>query len=274
MEATDVVVVPDGTGRVLGVRTLGDGPPLLLLNGYSGTAADWDPTLLAVLGATTTVVAPDHQGVGGSSAGDLGRLTIDSMADDALVVLDHLAAIRVPVVGWSMGGMVAQSFARRHPDRVSALVLLGTDGGGPGAVAPDAGVWNRLMDRTGTPRDQATRLLHLLFPPDVARSVDRLFGEDVAEARAALSPEALAAQQRAITAWHAVDPGPPVAPVPPVLVAAGAEDVVIPPANADLLAERWGTTRVERFAGGGHAFMAQEPEALGALITSFIASVG
>src|SRR5665213_3163225 len=101
----------DGTGRVLGVRNLGEGPPLLLLNGYSGTAADWDPTFLATLAGAHTVVAPDHQGMGRSSAGDLDQLTIDSMADDVAVVLDGLGIDRVPVVGWSMGGMVAQAFA-------------------------------------------------------------------------------------------------------------------------------------------------------------------
>ena len=274
METTDVVPVPDGTGRELGVRILGEGPPVLLLNGYSGTTADWDPTFLSTLGAARTVVAPDHQGMGRSSAGDLDRLTIASMADDLIVLLDRLAFERVPVAGWSMGGMVAQDFARRHPDRVAALVLLATDGGGPGAVVADEDDWARLVDHTGSPRAQATRLLSLLFPPAVAAEVDRLFGDAVAEARANLSPEALVAQERAIAAWHATDPGRPASPVPPVLVATGTEDVVIPPANADLLAERWEAIRVERFTGGGHAFIAQEPEGLGSLIASFLGTVG
>lgn len=273
METADVVPVPDGTGRVLGARVLGDGPPLLLLNGYSGTAADWDPTFLATLGAARTVVAPDHQGMGTSTAGDLDRLTIATMAEDVALLLEHRGIERAAVVGWSMGGMVAQEFARRHAGRVRGLVLLGTDGGGPDAVVADRADWARLVDHSGSPREQATRLLALLFPPDTAAEVDRLFGDVVAEARATLSPEALAAQDRAIAAWHAADPGRPARPVPPVLVATGTEDIVIPPANADLLAVRWGTTRVERFAGGGHAFMAQEPERLGTLITSFLDTV-
>jgi pimeloyl-ACP methyl ester carboxylesterase len=55
-----------------------------------------------------------------------------------------------------------------------------------------------------------------------------------------------------------------------VLVAHGAEDLVIPPANADALAARWPGARVERFAGGGHAFMAQEPRRLAELIAGFV----
>src|SRR5665213_240411 len=249
----------DGTGRVLGVRNLGEGPPLLLLNGYSGTAADWDPTFLATLAGAHTVVAPDHQGMGRSSAGDLDQLTIDSMADDVAVVLDGLGIDRVPVVGWSMGGMVAQAFARRHARRVQAMVLIGTDAGGPEALLADPDDWDRLVDHTGSPRQQATRLLHLLFPPDVAAEVDQLFGDVVAEARAELSPEALAAQERAIAAWHATDPGRPVGPVPPT--------------NADLVAEQWDAARIESFAGGGHAVMAQEPERIGTMITSFLDTI-
>jgi len=273
METAEALVVPDGSGRVLGVRILGEGPPLVLLNGYSGTAADWDPTFLATLAAARTVVAPDHQGMGTSSAGALDQLSIDSMAGDVAVVLDGLGIDRVPVVGWSMGGMVAQAFARRHPGRVQAMVLLGTDAGGPEAVLADQDDWDRLVDHTGSPRQQATRLLHLLFPPAVASEVDRLFGDVVAEARAQLSPESLAAQERAIAAWHAGDPGRPGSPLPPVLVATGAEDVVIPPANAGLVAERWDAARIESFAGGGHAVMAQEPERIGTLMTVFLDTV-
>jgi 3-oxoadipate enol-lactonase len=272
METTRSLPVPDGTGRVVGVRSVGEGPLVLLVNGYSGTAADWDPTFLAALGASRTVIAPDHQGMGGSTAGDLSAVTVASMADDLAVVLDGLGIDRVPVVGWSMGGMVAQALAVRHPDRVSVLALLGTDGGGPDAVTADPGVWARLVDHTGTPRQQATRVLALLFPPEVAAEVDLHFGDLVAEARAELSTDALSAQERAIDAWHAAVPDPLPAPGPPVLVATGAVDVVIPPANADLLAGRWGARIVERFDGCGHAFMAQEPERLGALITRFLDS--
>jgi pimeloyl-ACP methyl ester carboxylesterase len=153
-------------------------------------------------------------------------------------------------------------------------VLLGTDGGGPGAVLAEPTAWTRLVDHSGTPRQQATRLLSLLFPPEVSSEADRLFGDVVAEARANLSMEALSAQERAMNAWHAAEPAWPGLPHPPVLVATGTVDVVIPPANAELLAERWGAARVERIEGGGHAFMAQDPEHLGTLIASFLDTVG
>ena len=272
MERLLTLPVSDGSGRVLGVRSTGVGPPVLLVNGYSGTSSDWDPTFLAVLGTSRTVVSPDHQGMDASTPGDLSTVTIESMADDLVSVLDCFGFDQVPVVGWSMGGMVAQSLAFRHPDRVSALALLGTDGGGPDAVTADPGVWARLIDHSGSPRQQATRMLSVLFPAGVAVEIDRQFGELVAEARAALAPLVLTAQERAIDGWHATVSGLPPTPVPPVLVATGAQDIVIPPANTDLLAAQWDATVVESYTGCGHAVMAQEPERLGGLINQFLDS--
>jgi pimeloyl-ACP methyl ester carboxylesterase len=273
MDGTDSLTVPDGTGRLLAWRTQGEGPPLLLVNGYAATAADWDPGFLAGLAASRTVLLPDNRGVGASTPGDLAGLTVGSLAADLDVLLDHLGIDRLAVAGWSMGGMIAQEFAARSPGRVSALVLLSTDGGGSSAVTAPAATWARLVDHTGSPRAQATRLLSLLFPPDVAADVDRLFGDVVADARAGLSPDVLNAQERALAAWHGDGPGGP-SPVPavrpPVLVATGAEDVVVPPANARLLGVRWGTDRVELFADCGHAVMAQEPVLLAGTVTDFV----
>lgn len=268
MEATAGSGEIDAGGRRLAWRSVGHGPPLLLVNGYAATAADWDPTFLAELGKAFRVVCPDNRGVGGSQPGELGDLTIDSMAADLEALLDALELERVPVVGWSMGGFVAQRLALRAPARVTALVLLSTDPGGRSAVYADMDVWDSLIDYSGTPREQATRLISLLFPLRQARDIDRQFGDIVAAARASLSPLTLDAQEVAMDAWHAAEQPVPSS-VPPTLVAHGSEDVVIPPANADLLAARWGAAGAERFAGGGHAFMAQEPVRLARLIADF-----
>ncbi len=264
----------DVDGRRLGWRALGDGPPLVLVNGYAATAMDWDPSFLAALAASFEVLCPDHRGMGASESGELAALSVDAMADDVRALLDVRELASAPVVGWSMGGFVAQRLAVLAPERVSHLVLLGTDPGGPDAVLADPAVWSALIDRGGTPREQATRLLSLLFPSTLAEQIDAQFGELVADARAALSTEALSAQERAIDAWHAESPpaASSASPAPPVLVAHGADDVVVPSANADALGARWPGARVERFAGCGHALMAQEPARLAELIVAFARS--
>jgi 3-oxoadipate enol-lactonase len=257
-------------GRRLAWRSAGGGPPLLLVNGYAATGADWDPQLLMRLARSFEVICPDNRGVGDSELGAAG-FTVDSMAADLEALLDSLGLERVPVVGWSMGGFLAQCLALRAPRRVAALALLSTDPGGPEAIPPAAAVWADLIDHSGTPRERATRLISLLFPPALAPQIDSQFGEVVAAARAALSLDSLRAQELAMSAWHAEPQGAPAASGPPVLIAHGDEDVVIPVANAAALAARWPGATVERFAGGGHAFMAQEPARLAGLIRDFLA---
>ncbi len=272
-------------GRRLAWRSLGSGPALVLVNGYSATAADWDPTLLGALAASFQLICPDNRGVGDSQLGDPSELSIEAMAGDLVSLLDALGLEQAAFVGWSMGGFVAQSLAMLEPARVRAMVLLATDPGGPSATLADPDVWARLTDNSGSPREQATRLLSVLFPAEVAIPIDRMFGEVVAAARAALSPVALRAQEHAIEAWHAREPlapGPDMPPgldvpstpgVPPVLAACGSLDIVIPPANLKALAARWPGAKTEVFDGGGHAFMAQEPERLAATIAGFMAAV-
>ena len=148
----------------LAVRELGAGPPLLLLNGYAATKDDWDPAFLEALGTVSTVICPDHAGVGESPPA-AGELTVASMASDALAVLDARGIQTVDLAGWSMGGFVAQQIAATAPDRVRRLVLLSTDPGGSSSLTAPADAWDRLIDHGGTPREQATRLLSVLFPP-------------------------------------------------------------------------------------------------------------
>ncbi|MGC1852384.1 MAG: alpha/beta hydrolase [Solirubrobacterales bacterium] len=259
-------------GRRLAWRSVGEGPPLVLITGYSGAAAGWDPQFLAALGQSFEVICPDNRGIGDSELGELDEpLTIDAMAADVEALLDALEIDRLPVAGWSMGGFIAQALAARAPGRVEALVLLATNPGGSASVPSDPDAFARLIDHSGSPRKQATRLIALLFPPDVAPEMDRQIGDVVAADRAELSPAALQAQQAAIGAWGGVDPTrlEKVSQLP-VLAVCGSEDIVIAPANTDRLALRWPNCRVERFDGCGHAFMAQEPEQLAGLIASFL----
>ncbi len=98
----------------------------------------------------------------------------------------------------------------------------------------------------------------------------REFGDAVAAARAQLSAIALDAQERALQAWRDEAPQLPGSDSPPVLAICGSEDVVIPPQNSELLAMFWPGARSECVAGGGHAFIAQQPERVAALIAGFL----
>src|SRR5215211_420992 len=102
----------------------GSGPPLLLIAGLSGNTLGW-AMLQPTLAERFRVIAFDNRGAGRSSAPP-GPYTTRRMADDAAALLDRLGVARAHVLGFSMGGMVAQELALHHPARVGRLVLYGT----------------------------------------------------------------------------------------------------------------------------------------------------
>lgn len=269
-ERTETITID---GRRYVSRVLGVGPPLVLLNGFTGTAADWEPTLLGELSSSFTVYAPDHRGMGQSELGDPASVSIGSMADDVRALMDAQGIDTATVVGWSMGGFIAQRLTLDAPARVSSLVLMATDPGGPRAIRATPEHWAQLTDLSGTPREQATRLIPLLFPEPLVAAIDAAFGDLMADARAVLSHPAVEAQVRAMAEWHgSPPPAPDPTTAPPVLVMVGTHDVVIPPENDDVLAEVWPRTEVDRFAEGGHAFFAIEPTRAAERIRAFARS--
>jgi pimeloyl-ACP methyl ester carboxylesterase len=254
----------------LAFRAQGSGEPLLLINGYAASKDDWDPTFLSALARGSAVICPDNRGIGDSPA--LWRdHTVGAMAGDVLSLMDALGLEIADVAGWSMGGFIAQELAARAPERVRRLVLLSTDSGGPDAVPAATETWARLIDHGGTPREQASRVIALLFPPEAAAAIDGEFGELVAEARAGLSPQTLRAQEDAIDAWHSEPAAERLRRIAaPTLIAGGTEDIVIPFANTKLLAAALPGSRHEGFKGCGHAFMAQEPFRVAGMINAWL----
>lgn len=127
--------VAAGDGLVLHITDQGDGPPLLLLHGFTGAAETWTP-LIPALSAAHRVITVDLPGHGQSSApADPQRYSLDAFAKDLIRVLDALSLDRVALMGYSMGGRAALRFASSPSDRVAALILESTS---PGISDPDA----------------------------------------------------------------------------------------------------------------------------------------
>lgn len=109
----------------IGYRVVGSGPPLVLIMGYGWTMAGWDPRLVHSLARHNRVVMFDNSGVGRTQ--ELPPpLTVDAMADQTSALIDTLGLGRTDVLGWSMGGMIAQALAVLHPAQVRRLVLCAT----------------------------------------------------------------------------------------------------------------------------------------------------
>lgn len=152
--------------RELSVREAGrqDGPPVVLIHGLAGSSmAEWYK-VAPILAKNFRLLMIDHRSHGLSDP-ERNRFEIDDVADDVAAIIDQLQLSPVALVGYSMGGAVAQAVAYRHPGLVGRLVLVATFSHHPrgwkearllGAVLTRA--WERLTG-TGTPEVRAGYLL-------------------------------------------------------------------------------------------------------------------
>jgi pimeloyl-ACP methyl ester carboxylesterase len=161
MEAESLPMI-EVDGARIGYRRIGEGRPLLVLNGFGATSADWDPSFIDRLACSHELILLNNRAIGGSTD-DGHAFDIAKLATDSAHVIETLGIERASVMGWSMGGFIAQAFALNYADRVDKLVLLSTDFGGIEADLASPDEWAKLIDTSDTPNEQARRLLFLFF---------------------------------------------------------------------------------------------------------------
>ncbi len=244
----------------VGYRVVGSGPPLVLIMGYAGTMEVWDPRLVHALARHNRVVMFDNAGIGRTQPlpGErTATLTIDAMADQTSALIDALGLGRPDVLGWSMGGMIAQALAVLHPAQVRRLVLCATFPGTGTVVA-----------------SPAARQAGSLFPANQA-SAYNAFTAAISEypAAPAASSHTKVAQAGAVANWwDGTDAaGCKVASISvPTLIADGTDDQLDPVANDHALARLIPRARLVLYPDAGHGFLFQEGTRFTSLIESFL----
>src|SRR6266403_6308832 len=97
-------------GAQIAYRRIGSGKPPVVVNGFAATSSDWDPLFIDGLASSNDLILLDNRGIGRSS--DDGRpFDIAQLADDVARVIEMLGIERANVLGWSMGGFMAQTLA-------------------------------------------------------------------------------------------------------------------------------------------------------------------
>ncbi|HEX5116951.1 MAG TPA: alpha/beta fold hydrolase [Pseudonocardiaceae bacterium] len=243
----------------MAMTTWGDGDPVVLLHPLALCGELWRP-LGTTLADEYTVYAPDLRGHGGTSW-DRDEFTIDDMAADLAEALDTLTTGPVHLLGMSMGGGVAMTYAARHPDRVRSLILADTTAW-YGQDAPTA--WAERAEKAATvPRDkqvgfQVDRWFSDTFrdthPDDVNRVVDLFVATDSA---------AHAAACRAMGAMDARDLLPAI--TAPTLVLVGEHDYATPPDMARYLADHITGATLRVLPDLRHMALIEQPGLAGAV---------
>ena len=249
-------------GVRIAYRTVGSGRPLLLVNGSGATLDTWDPALLAGLGRFRRVIVFDPRGLGASTDRPGNHITIAQQADDVAGLLRTLRIARVDVLGWSFGGFVTQELLVRHPGLVRRAVLVSTDAGGPTARRASLAV-RRIDDRGTLGTATLDESVALLFPVAGRAAGQAWFNRLIAQPGACCAASPRAELQDVVDAeddWYLPGHGVRARLVGVrrrVLVTAGTVDIDIPAVNATTIARTIPGARLQRFTGGGHAFLIQ-----------------
>jgi pimeloyl-ACP methyl ester carboxylesterase len=260
----------------MGYRVGGRGTPLVLITGRSATMADWDPRLLSQLAIGHRLVVFDNRGAGTTDNPSRKRMTIGQLAADTLGLMTRLRIERADVLGWSMGGMIAQQVTIDAPRRVIRLVLCATTPGGVHARLPSERV-QRVLDNP----DLATvTLLKLSSPPSQAGLQGAVAYEYAVATQPDLVPDSFtinratrANQERATAQWKSANGGD-YYQLPYIqqrtLVLWGRLDDVEPPYNDRLIVSRLPHAQGRSFPDAGHDFLFQDPVAVGQVIHRFL----
>jgi 3-oxoadipate enol-lactonase len=236
----------------------GSGAPVLLIHGLGLSGGAWWRTVDA-LSPSFRVITFDHRGVGRSES-LMPAYTTEAMADDAVSVLDALGLDAVHLYGFSLGGMVAQQLALRHPRRVRSLVLGATQPGGRRAVHADAEVMAFFRRRGGMGREEAAResVQYNYGARCRAEHPDRI-AEDI-EWRLAQPFNAHAYRAQIFAAALHNCYGRLDRIRVSTLLVHGAQDRIIPVENAHLMAQRLPNCRLTVLEACGHLYATEDPE--------------
>jgi pimeloyl-ACP methyl ester carboxylesterase len=251
-------------------ESTGEGPPVLLVMGLGLSGGAWWRTV-DTLSRRFRVITFDNRGVG-RSRGLTPAYTTEALADDAVAVLDALAIDRANVYGLSLGGMVAQQLALRHPRRVRSLVLGATTPGGRRAQLADEEVMSFFRDRADLPREEAAwaSVAYNYGRRCRDRHADRI-AEDIRRRLANEFDEAAYQAQLMAAALHNCASRLARIDVP-ALVVHGEDDRVVPVANAHVLASRLRHGRLHLLPETGHLYTTEAPDA-DAEVARFLATV-
>ncbi|WP_405613152.1 alpha/beta fold hydrolase [Streptomyces sp. NBC_00076] len=273
--AEDLTV--EGPSATFTYRRIGPrgGIPLVLLNRVRGTLDWWDPELLDHLAAAHDVIVFDNVGTGYTTG--TPRDSVEGLADCTVEFIEALGLTQVDLLGWTLGGTVAQHIARTRPHLVRKLVVAAANPGGtvPGAPDPDPKVRATMTK----PEVSGDDLVFLFFPETetgraagyahLARVATRLATgrPDVSEAAgmgqiAAIGKDAAIPFDQVRTDLESVKQ--------PVLYATGMKDAMIPALASYTAVQHLRDATLVVYGDAGHAFLFQHAEDFATQVTAFL----
>ena len=255
-------------GVRINVSDRGAGDPVVFLHGVGCSARSWEKQLEA-LAATRRVVAVDTRGHGLSDR-TYGRMSLQDYADDVLAVMSELGISSAPIVGISMGGMVAQTMALTAPGRVSSLLLADTCARADPEMAAGMKAVGSLALTSGM-KAAAESVKPATFCA-AAIAENRPHVRDFEEQFCATDPLTFSIAMDALAGLDVLDGLARI--TAPVLVLIGAEDVLTPLVYAKAIASAVPGAELRVIERAGHLSNLDEPEAFTDHLVRFLDQAG
>ena len=248
----------------------GEGESLILIMGLGGNTTRWF-YIMPILSQEYRVIAFDNRGAGRSDKPDI-PYTMEMMADDIAGLLDVIGIESAHVFGISLGGMIAQHFALRHPQKVISLILGCTRCGGPHSITEDSGLSDVLDPQhllTMTPEERARDMLPALWSQEFIDNNPEIVEEHIAlSIENPVDPTGYIRQLQAANSHDTYDRLPEIKV--PTMVIAGDADRLIPAGNSVILASRIPGAELVILPKMGHGFYTEARDETSRIIMDFI----
>jgi len=255
--------------RELGPTT---GVPVIFLTHLAATLDNWDPRVVDGIAAQHRVITFDNRGVGASTGSTPD--TIRAMARDAIAFIRALGFAEVDLLGFSMGGMIAQVIAQDEPRLVRRMILAGTGPAGGAGSEPGAALSNLDLIRGLLTLQDPKQVLFFTGTPNGRRAGRQFLArlhERTEHRDKAISLRAYRAQRRAIHRWALERPADLSVIRRPVLVATGERDRMVPTKRSVDLARRLPDSELVIYPDAGHGGIFQFHEQFVATALAFLA---
>jgi len=249
------------------------GTPLVFLQHFRGSMDNWDPALLNGFAKDRTVITFDNAGVG-LSTGEVPD-TVADMAHHAMVFIDVLYLTQVDLLGFSLGGYIAQHMTLSRPNLVRRLILAGT---GPGKGEGTQDLNQDILAVASSPPSKDGMISLFFEQTETSRAAGAAFWDRL-QTRAGerdpyLTGNGVQAQRTALTRWDRNEDAayPHLREIAqPVFVASGSNDLIIPTVNAIVLAQRLPkNAQLIIYPDSGHGFLFQYHTLFGKHATLFL----
>lgn len=256
--ATKTITAGDVTYAYRELGKQNGGTPVVFLVHLAAVLDNWDPRIMDGIAAKHHVIAFDNRGIGASSGSPSNSM--EQMADDAITFINAMGFKQVDLLGFSMGGMVAQEIVLKEPQLVRKMILAGTGPAGGEGISAVAGVTFYDMLRGFFTGQDAKQFLFFTRTPNGIEAgkafLERL--KERSENRdTEISVSAFLAQLEALRTWGHKEPADLSVVKQPVLVVNGEADRMVPTPNTHDLARQLPNSTLIIYPDAGHGGMFQ-----------------